>query len=120
VTRVAFEQLEQLREVPPERSAVATREARGAVGIDRDDRPEPVPLGLVGPAIADGHVRLDLGEHRRRKIAGDRALRHGPTLSRDGPPPHAWEPPEPGLLPCAPGRTPSDTMTPMSPSGDDW
>ena len=73
---------EDLREVPAERASVAADEAHRAVGRDRDDRPEPVPLRLVGPALAERHLGLELREHRSRQVAGDRALRHPPTLPR--------------------------------------
>ena len=59
-------------------------EAHRAVGRNRHDRAEPVPLRLVRPALAERHLGLELREHRSRQVAGDRALRHPPTLLRVG------------------------------------
>ena len=55
--------------------AEAVRPADGRLGVHERDCPEPVPLGLVRPAVAGGQARLPAGELR-----GERGLqrqRHG-------------------------------------------
>jgi hypothetical protein len=71
-----FEPSDQLWEVAPERPPVTARKPSRAALVDRHDRAEAVPLGFVGPPLTRGHLRLQLREHRRGKVARDRSLRH--------------------------------------------